>query len=242
MSPLSRFVRSAFVALRSLMLGLIPPRVAGFMKRRIRLPFGDKYYGKRALQYDLDREHQPSWTREYLAVEELLSDVGERASVLDVPAGSGRFFPIYKSKGMRVTAFDISEDMLEVARERAGAESLEEVAFVGGDARKMGFSNDSFDYVVCFRFLQSIVSYRDAQLVIAEIARVCKGFAILHLQICQEQSSMLPAVRGWEPMKGNLDRHQLERLLSQCGLSISRSITTTAEDGKESIAVFCRVD
>jgi ubiquinone/menaquinone biosynthesis C-methylase UbiE len=49
----------------------------------------------------------------------------------------------------RVVATDISERMLEIARERAAALGLENVDFLEGDAEALDLPNASFDVVLC---------------------------------------------------------------------------------------------
>lgn len=73
----------------------------------------NKYYGRRATGYDAQRAG-PGWDREQQAIEKLVTE----GPVLDVPCGTGRFFPIYRAKGLDFVGMDISQDMIAESRKR----------------------------------------------------------------------------------------------------------------------------
>src|SRR5919201_2998069 len=73
-------------------------------------------------------------------------------SILDVGTGTGRAALMLALKGGRVTAVDASEEMLQVARQRAAREIVP-VAFLRADAHDLQFEDRSFDMVVCLRVL-----------------------------------------------------------------------------------------
>jgi SAM-dependent methyltransferase len=70
---------------------------------------------------------------------------GER--VLDVATGSGNAALKAARAGARVTALDLSPQLLEVAGTRAQAEGLD-VDWVEGDAEELPFADDEFDRVL----------------------------------------------------------------------------------------------
>jgi len=72
----------------------------------------DKYYGLEAELYDVRREETQRWQIEQQAV----TDFVEHGPVLDIPFGTGRYVPIYRSKGLEFFGVDLSPDMLEVAQ------------------------------------------------------------------------------------------------------------------------------
>ncbi len=67
--------------------------------------------------------------------------------VLDVAAGSGNVALVAARRGARVTGLDLVPELLDVARERAAAESLD-VELVTGDAEALPFADGSFDRVL----------------------------------------------------------------------------------------------
>jgi ubiquinone/menaquinone biosynthesis C-methylase UbiE len=70
--------------------------------------------------------------------------VGE---VLEIAVGSGRNLPLY-AQDTKLTAIELSPEMLKLARERAD-EAPVEVDLRIGDAQALEFPDESFDTVVC---------------------------------------------------------------------------------------------
>jgi len=102
------------------------------------------------------------------AVERLPAGPGDR--VLEVGVGTGLSLPHYP-EGSRVTGIDISEPMLDQARERADLLGLDLVDLRLMDARSLAFPEASFDHVVA-PYVISVVP--EPEKVLAEIRRVCK--------------------------------------------------------------------
>ncbi len=90
--------------------------------------------------------------------------------VLEVGVGTGLSLPHYPA-GCRVTGIDISEPMLEQARDRADALGLDRVDLRLMDARELQFGDATFDHVLA-PYVISVVP--EPRRVMAEIARVCR--------------------------------------------------------------------
>jgi phosphatidylethanolamine/phosphatidyl-N-methylethanolamine N-methyltransferase len=88
-----------------------------------------------------------------------------------VGVGTGLSLPLYPSH-CRVTGIDLSDGMLEKARERAAAHRLSHVELHQMDAGNMKFQDDSFDTVVAAYVVTAVPDYRT---VVAEMIRVCRG-------------------------------------------------------------------
>lgn len=96
--------------------------------------------------------------------------VGPGESVLEVGVGTGLSLPFYP-RDCHVTGIDISEPMLERARERAVAADLGSIDLRVMDARRLTFSDASFDHVLA-PYVISVVP--EPERVMAEIARVVR--------------------------------------------------------------------
>ena len=103
----------------------------------------------------------------------MIGRIQER-TILDVGTGTGRAALMLARGGAKVTAVDASEQMLEVARERA-AEQMLNVRFLRGDAHALDFKDCSFDAVVCLRVLMHAPDWR---LCLAELCRVAERLVI----------------------------------------------------------------
>ena len=109
------------------------------------------YYDARAREYDdwihgvgvyADRV-RPGWDEELVALRAALESLPP-ARTLDVAAGSGYFTRFLRG---HVVAFDQSENMVAVARERNAADE-----YVVGDALQLPFADDEFERVFTGHF------------------------------------------------------------------------------------------
>ncbi len=103
----------------------------------------------------------------------MIGRIHER-TILDVGTGTGRAALMLARGGARVTAIDASEEMLEVARQRA-AEQMVKVHFLRGDAHNLDFKDRSFDVVVCLRVLMHAPDWRRCM---SELCRVADRLVI----------------------------------------------------------------
>jgi ubiquinone/menaquinone biosynthesis C-methylase UbiE len=115
-----------------------------------------------------------------LGVKKLRRTLLERASgrVLEVAVGTGKNFPYYPP-GCRMTAMDVSSEMLNVARKRAAKLSMH-VSFLVADAEALPFADHCFDTVVSSL---SACTFPNPAGAFREMARVCRtGGKILLLE------------------------------------------------------------
>ncbi len=98
---------------------------------------------------------------------DFIGRVQER-SILDVGTGTGRAARLFARGGALVTGVDASEQMLDVARQRAAAEGLD-IDFRAGDAHALAFPDRSFDVAVSLRVLMHTPEWRTC---IGELCRV----------------------------------------------------------------------
>lgn len=106
--------------------------------------------------------------------------------ILEVGVGTGISLPQY-SRASRVTAVDISEDMLDKARDKVRQHRLDNVeAIMMGDAEALDFADNSFDVVVA-QYVVSAVANPDRAL--DEFARVCRpgGEIIITTRVSAEK-------------------------------------------------------
>lgn len=112
-------------------------------------------------------------------------------SVLEVGVGTGINLPLYPST-CSVVGVDLSEPMLEKAREKVIDKGLRNCGVVEMDAAKMSFPDESFD-IVYAPYLISVVS--DPVKVTQEMRRVCKtGGRIVILNHFKSDSFLLSKI------------------------------------------------
>lgn len=111
--------------------------------------------------------------------------------VLEVGVGTGLSLPEYK-RSLEIVGIDLSQEMLEKARERVSEEGLTHVkGLFEMDAGELKFADGAFDTVVAM-YVMTVVP--DPDKVMRELARVCKpgGQVILVNHFSTEEG-----VRGW---------------------------------------------
>lgn len=101
-------------------------------------------------------------------------------TVLDIPCGTGRLFPVLIDAGLSVTGGDISEQMLEVARRRFAGQSG--VSFQKVDAENMTFPDNTFDYVTSYRLMCHLPPEVRTR-VLNEMIRVCKKTLVINYHV-----------------------------------------------------------
>ena len=113
---------------------------------------------------------------ELKTLEQIVQPLPPGGTLLDVPCGTGRIAEVLLNWGFQVTAADISNEMIDVARER--------ITHAGGNlpalrasADGLPFPDRSFDAVISMRFLPHI-SHESRRLMLREMARVTKRWVI----------------------------------------------------------------
>ena len=90
--------------------------------------------------------------------------------VLEVAVGTGKNLQFYP-EGCRITAMDLSAEMLDVARKRATKLTMD-VSFLLADAEALPFSDKSFDTVVSSL---STCTFPNPVVALKAMARVCRS-------------------------------------------------------------------
>lgn len=111
---------------------------------------------------------------------ELLSDLDGIKTVFDGGAGCGRFSILLAKHGCSVTHFDISQPMIDKARELAQKEGvLDKITFVKGALEDLKeFEDKSFDMVISFDAPISY-TYPNQEHVIGELVRICRSRIVI---------------------------------------------------------------
>jgi ubiquinone/menaquinone biosynthesis C-methylase UbiE len=103
--------------------------------------------------------------------------LSSNALILDAGGGTGRWTIRMAKKGCRVILLDISQGMLNIAREKVEKEGLQHCIIIEkGDIRKLKYSDESFDMVFCEHTLFLL---NEPDIALKEFARVLKKGAPL---------------------------------------------------------------
>jgi len=146
--------------------------------------------------------------------------------VLELGCGTGLFTREFARSGARLTAIDISPDLLALAKKEVPAANVE---FVEGNAYSMGFPGNRFDCVVG----SSVLHHLDAVRALSECFRVLKpggtlAFTepnMLNPQIALEKNiPWLKKRLGDSPDETAFFRWKIVRLLADTGFRFIRVV------------------
>jgi len=141
------------------------PTILKGLSRRASIT-AEKYQGYLAKKYEKKRKGGAKWLGEDRKVKEFLNDLPAGKSILDIPCGTGRFFPFYIDRQFKFMGIDISLDMLDQANKRTVYDYQTELGSI--------FDIDTcniFDVVVCTRFL-NLIQGNDLKKAFSEMQRV----------------------------------------------------------------------
>lgn len=158
---------------------------------------------------------------------ELLSHLDGIRTVFDGGAGCGRFSILLAKHGCQVTHFDISQPMIDKAKELAKKEGvLDKIVFIRGALEDLSdFGDSSFDMVISFDAPVSYTYPRQEQ-VIGELVRICRRRILLSV------SSRL----GYLPYLANPIQKNQFILDERCGDPFVR---WCVENAAEAVGAFC---
>jgi ubiquinone/menaquinone biosynthesis C-methylase UbiE len=152
------------------------------------LEFSSKYTFKHALKYHDEHRNTfgrrlSNWCEQQMAAR-ALALAGHPTTVLDLPCGTGRFWPLLARKQDRtILAADNSEAMLTVAHEVNPPELLARVKTFPCSAFDIPMENASVDHIFCMRLLHHITQSKDRLAILTEFHRVTRATVALSLWV-----------------------------------------------------------
>lgn len=147
----------------------------------------DHYTLSRASAYETHHEKSArtkrTTDRERNLLVRALRRAGSPQVVLDLPCGTGRFWPaIVESGAQRLIAADNSDGMLAVAQGNALGPSFPE-QLINTSLFAIDLPDESVDFFACMRFFHHLAHREDRLAVLAEIRRVTRRFAAISLWV-----------------------------------------------------------
>ena len=106
----------------------------------------------------------------------VLRMVGTDSHIVDIPCGSGRFFPIFSEAG-RLTMVDRSPSMLQAAREKVGG--TEDVDLIQAEIPSLPLTDNAADLCFCMRLFHHFKNDDNRLDALKELARVTRKYVAL---------------------------------------------------------------
>jgi ubiquinone/menaquinone biosynthesis C-methylase UbiE len=139
------------------------------------------YTGNIARGYDARRSGQIKWRREQEILAEIIGALPVGSSVIDIPCGTGRLFPFFAERSVKVMALDISEDMINVARAKH-ALSGGDITIGRGDIFNIDMPDRSVDTAFAIRIMNRI-GIDDVPRALKELQRVAQRQVVFNLRV-----------------------------------------------------------
>lgn len=113
-----------------------------------------------------------------------LRDAGEPGLVLDLPSGSGRFWPVLAEHTNRVIlAADPSTDRLARAEAQSSSEVRKRIRTFQSSAFSIGLSANAVDCIFCMRLFHHLADREKRGAILDEFHRVTRDTAIVALWV-----------------------------------------------------------
>lgn len=194
-------------------------------RRRLQDPERARKYARRFKSGDRKRIDR----REQRAVRLIFSELADCLIVLDVPSGAGRFAPSLGENGRKVLEMDAAFEVLELAREQAGASGWS-AAFTQADASRLPLARTSVDAVFCNRLLHHLTKVEERAIILRELHRVTRRYAIVSFFNYRGFGllrKLLKRLRGRKPIyDGQPTLQEFAAEARQCGFRVNRIVPT----------------
>ncbi len=137
-------------------------------------------------QFNKQAQNFSNWevsqNQEYLKAYFDFCELKPNDILLDVACGPGEFSVFCAKRIKKVVGIDISENEIEIGRNYAKDNNLNNIEFFYGDVEKLPFSDHSFSFVTC---KSAFHHFRKKEIVMGEMVRcVFKGGNISTQDIC----------------------------------------------------------
>ena len=160
----------------------------------------------------------------------------ERLSLLDAGCGTGNYTAALAPRLARVTAIDMSDGMLQVARRKTAGLSAERVRFLKGDITKIPLLDQSFDAIVFNQVLHHLEGgydpdYNGHARALSEAYRLLRPGGVLVVNACTHDQ-LRQGFWYYRLAPGALDgvlarcapEHRFREILGDCGFQACERI------------------
>jgi len=125
-----------------------------------------------------------SHAREVTLARQALAAAGHPDSILDLPCGTGRFWPtLIQSGASRLIGADFSEPMLSIAAALQPPGIASAFELIRTSAFDIPLKDDAVDCIFCMRLLHHVGDAHDRKRMLAEFHRVAKQSVCLSLWV-----------------------------------------------------------
>ena len=197
-----------------------------------------QYDDKQSLKY---QQRKPGKHRaEMRLIDSAFALIPKTHRVLDAPCGGGRVAIHLARQGYAVTAADLSDSMIEIARQNLAQEGLA-CPVEKQDLERSMLPDRAFDSVVCFRLFHHFPSAEIRQRVVSELCRVAAQFVVLSYFSPRSVTSLKRKITGRESHRYATPLAEVAGYFEACGFRLVKDFAQLPVVHTLHLAVFERV-
>lgn len=205
------------------------------------------YAGRTKYTEERSRKYQKRPAAKHAAEMKLLDKafafVPADHTVLDVPCGGGRVSVHLAHKGYRMTAGDLSDAMVQIARETMAKNKLD-ATVAKQDVEKLTFPDRAFDTIVSFRLFHHFPNAEIRRRVAHELCRVAARNVVLSyftpLSFTSAKNKLRAKLGGKKIKKFATSLAEIEGYFAECGFRLVKDFAQTPLIHTLHVAVFER--
>lgn len=175
-------------------------------------------------------------------VERMARRIRPVTSVLDAPCGAGRFTRWFQHRVPRVTAADISPEMVRLCRDYCAGQ----VQCVQADLEHLCFPDQSFELVFCFRLFHHLPTDPLRDQIVGELCRVSARYVAMSYHHWLNPTTLRRwcrhRLRGKRPNRFTNSRAHVERFFQRRGFRLVTEVVRMPLVHTLRIAVFERTE
>ena len=180
-----------------------------------------KYNEKAARKYQVRKEAKHR--AEMRMIDRAFAVVPKTHRVLDVPCGGGRVTIHLAKKGYNVSAADLSDSMIGIARENIAKEKLN-CSVERQDIEKISLPDRAFDSIVSFRLFHHFPALEIRQRAVNELCRVARKYVALSyfspLSVTSVKRKVRAALGGKKSDKHSTSLSEVENYFRSAGFRL----------------------
>jgi ubiquinone/menaquinone biosynthesis C-methylase UbiE len=175
-----------------------------------------RYYDHVARDYDqsfyVKKDAYPTlqWRHRHILDVIDLQQWPEGAKALDIGCGPGAMVADLAARGFEVWGIDISQEMIEIAKEKTSAAGLpaEKIHLSTGDIEALEFADESFDLIVCAGVIEYLHTDEKWS---RELTRTLKPNGLLAINVTNPLAlrrwthPLIEGIKGWKPVYRLMD-------------------------------------
>lgn len=200
------------------------------------------YDQRKATSYQQRKSHKHAV--EMKLVDRAFRLIPKTHSVLDIPCGGGRIFLSLAKQGYTVAAADLSDAMLQYARENARKAGID-CPVEKKDIEQLDYPEKNFDTIVCFRLFQHFPNELIRQRAVSEMCRVARQYVVMSYfspySWTQSRLLLLEKIAGKELMKFPTSLKEVEGYFANNGYRLVKDFCLLPVVQTLHLAVFERI-